>query len=133
MCCVLTNASDLNVDLGLLLRVLDLQISKQIKLQGALNEKKLFQGLDLYNRTLNYIIQLTKQHDEKAKMPGKELYKKGGPQFINIKHDQMNIKFRFNWSLSDYHNLLEKLDETKVIWEEFIKTYLKNTPWFLYS
>uniref|UniRef100_A0A1B6DY81 Uncharacterized protein n=1 Tax=Clastoptera arizonana TaxID=38151 RepID=A0A1B6DY81_9HEMI len=132
-CCLLTKAGELNVDLSLLLRALDGQVSKQLKLQGVLNENKLFQGILLYNRTLNYIIQLAKKQDERAIVPGKALYKKGGPQFLNIKHDQMNIKFRFDWSLTEYHNLLEKLDETKVLWEEFIKTYLRNTPWFLYG
>ena len=51
------------------------------------------------------------------------LYINGLPKFITDEPNIGDINFVWNWDESEMSQLTSKLNESKLIWDEFIRTY----------
>lgn len=76
-----------------------------------------------YIHELNETIRDFRDNIEEADMVAINLYINGLPKFITDEPNIGDINFVWNWDESEMSQLTSKLNESKLIWDEFIRTY----------
>lgn len=103
-----------------------------VKLQKPIQTEamRLAKTINIYNRAFNELLEMCKSRKPAKMLLVKNIYDKGGPQFIKSFLDLNYLRKECGWSELQIIEVRNLLADTMILWQNFRRFIKVHSNWF---
>lgn len=104
------------------------KLEKPIKTEAM----SLAKTINIYNRALNELLEMCKSKKIAKMLLVRNIYNKGGPQFLKSDLDFNYLRKECGWSELEIIEVRNLLGDTMILWQNFRRFIKVHSDWFNY-